>query len=154
MAERTRLVSLSVAAWRPVWGITPPRETEISYALNSLFRWRPAVMAAMAEEAGEPVGAALAVPDAIPLLSGWPAGRKPRCMRVFPAWVLPKRPGQGIEALLYGRLIEAIAGRGYRYAEFAPFASDDEAAAAVLSGLGARKGKRYRGYEKRFALDS
>jgi GNAT superfamily N-acetyltransferase len=141
--------------------------------IHLVERLKPRLDPALAltcEHDGEPIAAALALPDAgiVPsntglrghqawhrsLLPGrlwqWMSSLKPDGIWVLPASVEPASFGQGLEKLLYSEITAIAARRGYRHVEFWPVAADDAATRQILESIGARVSKVYQVYEKVF----
>jgi len=147
-------------AWEKNWGFVPMTEEEVDHMARELRRVIDPDLVVFAERDGEPIGAALALPDVnqatryakgrlfpfgwIPVL--WHSRRISQ-VRVLALGLVPEAKGRGIEALLYRALYRRWAARGYRRAELSWILEDNLLMRAPLESIGGRVYKTYRIYE-------
>jgi len=127
-------------------------------------RWlQRRLLVAVVEAAGQPVAAALVLPDisrALRLANGrlLPFGWLPYALSVrgtrrlhcLPAAVLPAWQGQGVALALYRALSGAALAGGFISATAGPFWADDEVSAQAMNMLGATRRWTYRIHSKTF----
>lgn len=160
-----RQVEDGLGAWQAVLQVlTGGTDPRFSSEAQLAIRWlRPRALVAIAQEAGELVGAAVSVPDnstalrrangrLLPL--GWLpyllTVRRARRLRIFPAAVAEGYPGRDIEPALYAALAKAAVAGGFDTAIVGPFVGveqdrDSDAVRSVrprvIAGPGSRAGK-------------
>jgi GNAT superfamily N-acetyltransferase len=147
--------------WERNWGYVPLTDREVDHLARQL---RPLVvpdLVVFAEQAGRPIGFAVALPDFNEALRANPSGRLfPGLLRVLWAarrltrlrvLLLGTRPewrGRGVDALLYRRVWESGCARGYSWAEAGWVLEDNQPMINGLRRMGFEVYKTYRIYER------
>jgi GNAT superfamily N-acetyltransferase len=147
-------------AWEKNWGFVPMTDIEVDHMARELRRVIDPGFVVFAEENGEPVGVALALPDlnqAIRYARGrlFPFGwvpvlwhsRRIRQVRVLALGLVPEAKGRGVDVLLYNALYSRWNELGYRRAELSWILEDNLLMRAPLESIGGRVYKTYRIYE-------
>jgi GNAT superfamily N-acetyltransferase len=147
-------------AWEKNWGFVPMTDVEVDHMARDLRRVIDPGFAVFAEEEGEPIGVALALPDfnrALRHARGrlFPVGwipvlwhsRRIRQARVLALGLVPEAKGRGVDVLLYNALYTRWRELGYRRAELSWILEDNLLMRAPLESIGARVYKTYRIYE-------
>ncbi|MBD3161041.1 MAG: N-acetyltransferase [Candidatus Eisenbacteria bacterium] len=159
--EIARFTRVYNRAWERNWGFVPMTDAEIVHMAKEL---KPAVdpdLILFVEKGDETVGFAMGLPDmnrAVRHANGrllpfgllkilWHA-RRISAARVPVLGILEEHRGQGLDVLLYDRLIENGARHGIREGEFSWILEDKRAMRRPLERLGSRVYKTYRFYEK------
>lgn len=148
------------AAWEKNWGFVPMTEAEIEHMARELRPVLDPELVLFAEIDGQPVGFALALPDAFQALQKangrlFPFGllrmlletRRIRLVRVLTLGVIQEFRGQGIDTLLYHGLYRAAQKRGYIGGEFSWVLEDNLRMRRALDLQGAKVYKTYRIYD-------
>lgn len=147
-------------AWADNWGFVPMSALEFRFAAASLKHFVFEDLVLVAAVGGQPVGAAVCVPDLNPLLQrmngrllpfgwrhflGW--RRKVGAVRLLTLGVLPAHRHRGVDALLYEELLRR--GRRlplHRDCELSWVLETNRVMLRILKRCGARRTKRYRLY--------
>jgi GNAT superfamily N-acetyltransferase len=158
--EVARFKEVYNRAWEKNWGFVPMTDIEVDHMARELRRVIDPGFVVFAEEKGEPIGVALALPDfnqAIRHARGrlFPLGwipvlwhsRRIRQARVLALGLVPEAKGRGVDVLLYNALYSRWAELGYRRAELSWILEDNRIMRAPLESIGARVYKTYRIYE-------
>jgi GNAT superfamily N-acetyltransferase len=162
LAQEVSLVQqLFNAGWQRNWGAVPLDDAEIAYFAKQL---RPIVvpeLVVFAEQRGQVIGFAAAIPDLNVALRANPSGRllpglvkvlwasrRIARLRVLLLGVLPEWQGRGVDALLYRRIWENGRARGYDWAEGGWVLEDNHAMINGLRRMGFEVYKTYRVYER------
>lgn len=160
--EIRAIKSIYDSAWSENWGFVPMTDDEFAHAAKA---FRPVVerdLSLIAEADGEPVGFSLVLPDLNQALKRLPRGRLfpfgfltllryRRSIDAFRIITLGLKPGyrnRGIDALLYLKMWEIGARKGYKHAEASWILESNRDMCNALEKLGARVEKRYRIYER------
>ncbi len=160
-AELESIRDLYNDAWEENWGFVPMTDAEFDFMAEEL---KPIVDSRLAlfveNEAGEPIGFALALPDfnyVLKRLNGklFPFGivkalflrRKITTMRVIILGVLEAYRGKGIDTLLYLALFRNGTERGITRAELSWILEDNVKMNQAIERMGARLYRRYRLYD-------
>lgn len=160
--EVERIRTLYNDAWRDNWGFVPMTDAEFRHLAKDLKPVVDPELALIAEdEAGEPVGFALSLPDlnqAIRHVNGrlFPFGllkilwhaRKIDVARVITLGLVEDYRGKGLDALLYLETFRRGAERGIEAGEFGWVLEDNASMRRPLEKFGAEVHKRYRLYDR------
>jgi GNAT superfamily N-acetyltransferase len=160
VARAEHLLNASLAA---TGGFVPVTSAELRFAARQSRALLVPELVLFAEVGGVPAGMALAMPDVNQALAGVPDGRlfpfgwwrlarAARAIdqaRLLALGVLPAYRNRGIELLLCLELLAAARRLGYRGGELSLTAEDNQAIERVITGMGARRYKTYRIYERR-----
>lgn len=147
-------------AWERNWGFVPMTHAEIDHMAKEL---KPVVdpdLVLFAELQGQPVGFALALPDAYQALQKangrlFPFGlirillesKRIHVTRVLTLGVVKEHRRRGIDSMLYYRLYQNCRRKGYPAGEFSWILEDNVAIRRPLERLGAYVYKTYRIYD-------
>lgn len=158
--EVARFKTVYNRAWERNWGFVPMTDAEVDHMARELRRIIDPGFVVFAEENGEPVGVALALPDVnrairhargrlfplgwIPVL--WHS-RRIRQARVLALGLVPEAKGRGIDVLLYNALYSRWQELGYRRAELSWILEDNMLMRAPIESIGGKVYKTYRIYE-------
>jgi GNAT superfamily N-acetyltransferase len=147
--------------WQHNWGAVPLDDAEVAQLAAQLKPIVVPELVVFAEQRGEPIGFAAAIPDLNLALRANPSGRlfpgllrvlwaKRRItrLRVLLLGVLPGWQGRGVDALLYRRVWDSARARGYEWAEAGWVLEDNHAMINGLRRMGFRRYKTYRVYER------
>jgi GNAT superfamily N-acetyltransferase len=158
--EVARFKKVYNRAWEKNWGFVPMTDIEVDHMARELRRVIDPGFVVFAEENGEPIGVALALPDfnqAIRHARGrlFPVGwipvlwhsRRIRQVRVLALGLVPEAKGRGVDVLLYNALYSRWVELGYRRAELSWILEDNLLMRAPLESIGGRVYKTYRIYE-------
>jgi GNAT superfamily N-acetyltransferase len=158
--EVARFKKVYNRAWEKNWGFVPMTDIEVDHMARELRRVIDPGFVVFAEEYGEPIGVALALPDfnqAIRHARGrlFPFGwipvlwhsRRIRQVRVLALGLVPEAKGRGVDVLLYNALYSRWTELGYRRAELSWILEDNLLMRAPLESIGGRVYKTYRIYE-------
>lgn len=160
-SELESIRELYNAAWEENWGFVPMTDAEFDFMADELKPLVDPNLALFVEnEAGEPIGFALALPDfnvVLRRLNGrlFPFGivkalflrRKIHTMRVIILGVLEEYRGKGIDALLYLALFRNGTARGITRAELSWILEDNPKMNQAIERMGGRMYRRYRLYD-------
>jgi GNAT superfamily N-acetyltransferase len=162
--ELARVQQIYNQAWQGNAGFVPLDDTECQHLARSLKPVIDADLVWMAEDQGQPVGAAITLPDlhqALHRMNGrlLPAGwwyllRRNAYInraRFFAMGVLPAYRRRGIEAAFYVETFLEGVRKGYQRAELSLVAETNTMMQRIAESLGARCYKTYRVYEKPIA---
>lgn len=154
-------VSVYHAAWSRNWGFVPLTEAEVDHYVRELWPVLDPDWALIAEREGQPVGAALALPDYNQVLRrldgrllplGWlralVARRRIDEVRVFALGVMPAWQHTGVAAGLYVEFFRVAERTGVKRAEAGWILEANVAMNRAMEAVGARVVKRHRIYEK------
>jgi GNAT superfamily N-acetyltransferase len=147
-------------AWEKNWGFVPMTDREVDHMARELKQILDPGLVVFAERDGEPIGVALALPDAYVALRhargrlfplGWIRvmwhARRIHQMRVLALGLVPEVKGRGVDFLLYRALYRHAIAHGYRRAELSWILEDNRLMRAPLESIGATLYKTYRIYE-------
>ncbi len=149
-------------AWGSNWGFVPATDAEIEFHAKLLKQVLDEDWAYIAEKDGEPVGAALTLPDINQAMAklngrllpfGWLrfllAKRKIDQLRVFALGVKHEYRHSGVAAGLYLKHLETAAGPGLiEGGEMGWILETNGAMNRAMEGMGGKVVKKYRVYEK------
>ena len=158
--EVERVHRIHSQAWAQNWGAVPLTVEEMRALAAELKPLADRDLVFLAEEAGEPVGVSVTVPDihqALRLAHGrllpfgllrilW-AKRRIDAVRVLIMGVLPGHRFRGVDAAMYAAMIESAARKGYRWGELSWVLESNPAMNRVAERLGAERYKTYRIYD-------
>ena len=158
--EVARFKKVYNRAWEKNWGFVPMTDVEVDHMARELRRVIDPDLVVFAEQDGEPIGVALALPDVnqairhargtlfplgwIPVL--WDS-RRIRQVRVLALGLVPEAKGRGVDVLLYNALYLRWSARGYRRAELSWILEDNLLMRTPLESIGGKVYKTYRIYE-------
>jgi GNAT superfamily N-acetyltransferase len=160
-AEIGRFLEVYNAAWERNWGFTPLTEEEVRHYAKDLKQVLDENWAFVAEKDGEPVGAALTLPDynqvfkhlngrLLPL--GWAKflwyRRKIDRVRVFALGVKPEYQHTGIGAKLYEMHYDAAERTNQKKGETGWILESNKSMNRAMERMGGRIVRTYRVYEK------
>jgi GNAT superfamily N-acetyltransferase len=160
-AEIGRFLELYNAAWERNWGFVPLTEEEVRHYAKDLKPILDENWAFIAEKDGEPVAAALTLPDYNQVLIhlngrllpfGWAQAlwyrRKIDRVRVFALGVKPEYRHTGVGAKLYEEHFDAAARTPQKSGETGWILETNKAMNRAMKALGAEITCTYRVYEK------
>jgi len=147
-------------AWAENWGAVPLTVAEMRALAAELKPLADRDLVFLAEEAGEPVGVSVTVPDihqALKLAHGrllpfglvkilW-AKRRIDAVRVLIMGVLPGHRFRGVDAAMYARTMEEARRKGYRWGEMSWVLESNPVMCRIVERLGAERYKTYRIYD-------
>lgn len=149
-------------AWGRNWGFVPITEDEVRFQAKNLKPVLDEDWAMIAERDGEPVGAALTLPDINQVLArmkgrifpfGWwyylNRKRYITRLRVFALGVLPEHQHAGVAAALYQRHLEVALNGGLQGGHMGWILETNEPMNRAMEGMGGKVVQRYRIYERR-----
>jgi GNAT superfamily N-acetyltransferase len=153
-------------AWGSNWGFVPATDAEIEFHAKLLKQVLDEDWAYIAEKDGEPVGAALTLPDINQVMAklngrllpfGWLkfllGKRKIDQLRVFALGVKHDYRHSGVAAGLYLKHLETAAGPGaIGGGEMGWILETNKAMNRAMEGMGGKVVKKYRVYEKALAV--
>jgi GNAT superfamily N-acetyltransferase len=147
-------------AWAENWGAVPLTVEEMRALARELKPLADRDLVFLAEDAGEPVGVSVTVPDinqALPAADGrllpfgllrlLAARRRIDAVRVLILGVLPGHRLRGVDAALYARTMEEAMRKGYRWGELSWVLESNPAMNRAAEFLGATRYKTYRIYD-------
>ncbi len=154
-------------AWGSNWGFVPATDAEVEFHAKLLKQVLDEDWAYIAERDGEPVGAALTLPDINQALAklngrllpfGWLkfllAKRRIDQLRVFALGVKHEYRHSGVAAGLYLKHLETAAGPGrIEGGEMGWILETNAAMNRAMEGMGGKVVKKYRVYEKALGVD-
>lgn len=159
-AEVGRFINVYNAAWERNWGFVPLTEDEVRHYAKELKPILDENFAFVAEKDGEPVGAALTLPDFNQVLIhlnghllpfGWLKAlyykRKINRIRVFALGVKSEYRYTGLGAKLYERHWDSCARRGMVGGEMGWVLENNRDMNKGMEEMGGRISRRYRLYE-------
>ncbi|MDX6608389.1 MAG: hypothetical protein QOF85_314 [Solirubrobacterales bacterium] len=160
--EMRRFSEVYNEAWGRNWGFVPATDAEIEFHAKLLKQVIDPDWAYIAEKDGEPIGAALTLPDINQALAGlngrllpfgWLrfllAKRRIDQLRVLALGVKHAYRHTGVAAGLYLKHLETAAGPGaIEGGEMGWILETNEAMNRAMEGMGGKVVKRYRVYEK------
>lgn len=151
-------------AWEKNWGFVPMTDAEIDFMAARLKPLLTNGLAFVAENAEEPVGFLLAMPDfneafrhvrgsllspgllrALPYLLNW---RTPRYVRCLTLGVIGKYRNRGIEAAMLAEALTTSLRMGFIRGEASWILEDNEPVQRTIGLFGGEVYKRYRVYER------
>ncbi len=148
-------------AWERNWGFVPMTEAEIDHMAKELKPVVDPELVLIAEKAGRPVAFSLVLPDLFQALKHangrlFPFGllkilwhaRHIHFLRVLTLGVIPEYRKSGIDAMLYLKIFQVGARKGYTEGEFSWMLEDNVAIRTPMENLGARVYRTYRIYER------
>ncbi len=158
--EVERVHRIHSRAWADNWGAVPLTVDEMRALAAELKPLADRDLVFLAEEAGEPVGVSVTVPDihqALRLAHGrllpfgllkilW-AKRRIDAVRVLIMGVLPGHRFRGVDAAMYARTMAEARRKGYRWGEMSWVLESNPAMVRVAERLGAERYKTYRIYD-------
>jgi GNAT superfamily N-acetyltransferase len=160
-AEVALIRDLFNEGWERNWGYVPLTDREVDHLARQLKPLVVPDLVVFAEQAGRPIGFAVALPDFNAALRANPSGRLfPGLLRVLWAarrltrlrvLLLGTRPewrGRGVDALLYRNVWENGCARGYNWAEAGWVLEDNQPMINGLQRMGFEIYKTYRIYER------
>jgi GNAT superfamily N-acetyltransferase len=147
-------------AWEKNWGFVPLTDSEIEKLAADLKQVIDPELAVMAELNGEPIGVAIAIPDANEVLKhlngrllpfGWIKAlwyaRKVTGSRLLVLGVVQEYRGRGIEALLMFEALKAAVLNGYKSIEMSWILEDNDMMNRIILNTGEPYGAHvYRTY--------
>jgi len=147
-------------AWAENWGAVPLTVAEMRALAAELEPLADRDLVFLAEEAGEPVGVSVTVPDihqALKLAHGrllpfglvrilW-ARRRIDAVRVLIMGVLPGHRFRGVDAAMYARTMEEARRKGYRWGEMSWVLESNPVMCRIVERLGGERYKTYRIYD-------
>jgi len=147
-------------AWAENWGAVPLTVAEMRALAAELKPLADRDLVFLAEEAGEPVGVSVTVPDihqALKLAHGrllpfglvrilW-ARRRIDAVRVLIMGVLPGHRFRGVDAAMYARTMEEARRKGYRWGEMSWVLESNPVMCRIVERLGGERYKTYRIYD-------
>ena len=147
-------------AWAENWGAVPLTVAEMRALAAELKPLADRDLVFLAEEAGEPVGVSVTVPDihqALKLAHGrllpfglvrilW-ARRRIDAVRVLIMGVLPGHRFRGVDAAMYARTMEEARRKGYRWGEMSWVLESNPVMCRIVERLGGDRYKTYRIYD-------
>ncbi|PKO12114.1 MAG: hypothetical protein CVU39_25915 [Chloroflexi bacterium HGW-Chloroflexi-10] len=159
--ETEMLISLSNDSLIKNWGYSPVTDAEVTAMVNDLKQIiHPKAVIFAKDEAGKPVGFAIAIPDINILLKGldgrlFPFGwlkllhglPKLTNYRMFALGVIPEYHGKGIDCLLYRALYDSIFSPSMRL-EINYVLEDNDPMNNALQKLNATLLRRYRVFQR------
>jgi GNAT superfamily N-acetyltransferase len=147
-------------AWAENWGAVPLTVAEMRALAAELKPLADRDLVFLAEEAGEPVGVSVTVPDihqALKLAHGrlFPFGlarilwakRRIDAVRVLIMGVLPGHRFRGVDAAMYARTMEEARRKGYRWGEMSWVLESNPVMCRIVERLGGERYKTYRIYD-------
>lgn len=158
--EVERVHRIHSQAWAGNWGAVPLTVDEMRALAAELKPLADRDLVFLAEEAGEPVGVSVTVPDmhqALKLARGrllpfgllkilW-AKRRIDAVRVLIMGVLPSHRNRGVDAAMYARMIEEARKKGYRWGEMSWVLESNPTMRRIIERLGGERYKTYRIYD-------
>ncbi len=158
--EVERIHRIHSRAWAANWGAVPLTVEEMRALAKELKPLADRDLVFLAEEAGEPVGVSVTVPDihqALRLARGrllpfgllkilW-AKRRIDALRVLILGVLPGHRYRGVDAALYARTMEEAKRKGYRWGEMSWVLESNPVMCRTIERLGGERYKTYRIYD-------
>jgi len=160
-AEVARFQHIYNRAWGRNWGFVPITEDEVRFQAESLKPVLDEDWAMVAERNGEPIGAALTLPDINQVLArmrgrifpfGWWYYLRRRKLinrlRVFALGVLPEHQGTGAAASLYLAHLENALSGLIKWGHMGWILETNEPMNRAMEGMGGKLVKRYRIYEQ------
>jgi len=158
--EVERVHRIHSQAWAENWGAVPLTVDEMRALAAELKPLADRDLVFLAEEAGEPVGVSVTVPDihqALKRAHGrllpfgllkilW-AKRRIDAVRVLIMGVLPSHRNRGVDAAMYARTIEEARRKGYRWGEMSWVLESNPAMCRIIERLGGERYKTYRIYD-------
>lgn len=158
--EVERVHRIHSQAWAENWGAVPLTVDEMRALAAELKPLADRDLVFLAEEAGEPVGVSVTVPDihqALKRAHGrllpfgllkilW-AKRRIDAVRVLIMGVLPSHRNRGVDAAMYARMIEEARRKGYRWGEMSWVLESNPAMCRIIERLGGERYKTYRIYD-------
>ena len=161
-SEREALREVYNKAWDKNLGFVPMTDKEFDYTANDLKLILDPDFCVMAEQNGQIVGFALAIPDINQIL------RKIKRGRLFPTGLIKLLTGKkkidgirilllgvvdgyrkmGIEACLYGHIIKSFAAKNMKYAEASWTLDHNELINKPIEDIGGKLYRKYRILEK------
>ncbi len=150
-------------AWEKNWGFVPMTSEEIDHKAADLKQIVDPDFVFFAEVEGEPVGFAMALPDANQALIGNRSGRlfpfglfrimrawkKISAVRVIILGTIPEYRNRGLEVMFYRELFDTARRRGMTHGECSWILEDNEPMIKGMAALGATEPtKRYRVYDR------
>lgn len=161
------LLSVYNQAWEPNWGAVPMTEHEASLLAEQMKPLVDPELALIVEKNGEAVAFALALPDLNqPLLKAYPKPGTPEALTMLRllwhwkvrgnikwvrAWgvgVLPEFQGQGLESIIFLKLVEATFRKGFELSEASWILENNDKVNRSIQMLGGKVYKTYRIYQK------
>jgi GNAT superfamily N-acetyltransferase len=154
-------------AWEPNWAAVRMTESESKLLAEQMKPLVDPDLALMIEREGQAVGFGLALPDLNqPLLKAYPRPGFPekltllkllwhwkvrgniKWVRAWGVGILPEFQGQGLESILFLKLIEAAHRKGFELTEGSWILEDNDKVNRSIRMLGAEIYKTYRIYQK------
>jgi GNAT superfamily N-acetyltransferase len=163
-SEIERFLEVYNAAWERNWGFVPLEDSEVRHYAKQLKPILDENWAWIAERDGEPLGAALSLPDVnlclvhmngrlLPI--GWAKflyhRRKIDRLRVFALGVKPQYQHLGVAAALYIAHLERAKNNPITWGEMGWILETNEPMNRAMEGMGGKIVRRYRMYEKELA---
>ena len=165
--EVRRFMRVYHSAWSRNWGFVPLTDAEVERYARDLRPVLDPDWALLAEREGEPVGAALALPDYGRVLRrldghllpwGWGRAlverRRIDELRIFALGVVPEHRHTGVAAGLYRELFRTAARSRMRRAEAGWILESNDDMNRAMEAVGARIVKRHRLYEKAWCISA
>ena len=163
-AALTKVKEVYNAAWQANWGFVPMSNAEVDFMAKRLKELLTEGLAYVAENAQEPVGFLLALPDFneafkplkgrlltpqilrfIPYLLHW---KTPDIVRVITLGVKNGYRGRGIEAAMLAEGLRTGFKMGFKHVEASWILEDNTAVQRVIELFGGQAYKTYRVYER------
>jgi len=148
-------------AWSANWGFVPWTEDEFRNVARSLKQVIDPELVLIAEMEGQPIGFSLALPDlnvALRHINGrlFPFGlpimlwhsRKIKQLRILILGVIEEYRHRGIDVAFYYETLRIALKKGYENAEMSWILEDNTQMNGALDGIGARRYKTYRLYQR------
>jgi GNAT superfamily N-acetyltransferase len=153
------------AAWDKNWGFVPPTDAEFDHMADGMKMVIDPDFAILAEQNGQLIGFALAVPDINVIARTLKKGRilpfgifkllfgkkNIKRLRIILLGVRPDHRRMGIEGVFYATIITKGLEKGYTEAEASWILDNNEMMKRGVESVGMEAYKRYRMYEKSLA---
>jgi GNAT superfamily N-acetyltransferase len=165
--EVERVLNIYNAAWAPNWAAVRLTENEVALIADQLKQFLDPDLALFIEREGRPVGFGIALPDMnqplrkayprpgvpepitlLKLLWHWKVRGNIRWVRAWGVGILPEFQGQGLESILFLKLVEAAYSKGYELSEASWILENNDKVNRSVELLGGEIYKTYRIYQK------
>jgi len=165
--EVERFKRIYNSAWSKNWGFVPLTDREIEHIAAQLRQILDPDLCCFIEKDGEPIGAALVLPDLnrpllkayphpdtpewwtmLKLLWHWKVRRTVDTARAYAGGVIEPHRGVGADAVMAAAVGEALLRKGYRYLEISWILETNTMMRRMAEAYGGRVYRTYRIYEK------
>lgn len=165
--EVDRFKRIYNSAWSRNWGFVPLTDREIEHIAAQLRQIIDPDLCCFIEKDGEPIGAALVLPDLNkPLLRAYPHPDRPEwwtmvkllwhwkvrrvvdTARAYAGGVIEPHRGVGADAVMAAAIGQALLRKGYRYLEISWILENNLMMRRMAEAYGGRVYRTYRIYEK------